>query len=107
ARALRRAEAARTGLTRHRPGGLDALVDPAEADAHARTLLGPLLDRPVLVETLRVWLSLHGGWDRTATALDVHRNTVRQRIARCAALLDADLEDAGTRMELWFALRRL
>ncbi|MCP9945764.1 PucR family transcriptional regulator [Streptomyces somaliensis] len=107
ARALLRAEAARTGLARHRPGGLDALVDPAEADAHARTLLGPLLDRPVLVETLRVWLSLHGGWDRTATALDVHRNTVRQRIARCAALLDADLEDAGTRMELWFALRHL
>lgn len=107
ARALRRAEAARTGLARHRAGGLDALVDPAEADAHARALLGPLLGRPALVETLRVWLSLHGGWDRTATALGVHRNTVRQRIARCAALLDADLEDAGTRMELWFALRRL
>ncbi|MDT9681144.1 PucR family transcriptional regulator [Streptomyces sp. TRM76323] len=106
-RALRRAEAAHTGLVRHRAGGLDALVDPAEADAHARALLGPLLERPALVETLRVWLSLHGGWDRTATALGVHRNTVRQRIARCAALLDADLEDAGTRMELWFALRRL
>ncbi|MFJ8696984.1 PucR family transcriptional regulator ligand-binding domain-containing protein [Streptomyces roseolilacinus] len=106
-RALRRAQAAHTGLARHRAGGLDALVDPAEADAHARALLGPLLDSPALVETLRVWLSLHGGWDRTATALGVHRNTVRQRIARCAALLDADLEDAQTRMELWFALRRL
>ncbi|MEU3447336.1 PucR family transcriptional regulator ligand-binding domain-containing protein [Streptomyces thermolilacinus] len=107
ARALRRAEAAHTGLARHRPGGLDALVDPAEADAHARTLLGPLLDSPALLETLRVWLSLHGGWDRTATALGVHRNTVRQRVARCAALLDADLEDAQTRMELWFALSRV
>ncbi|MFD8550582.1 PucR family transcriptional regulator [Streptomyces fradiae] len=107
ARALRRAEAAHTGLARHRAGGLDALVDPAEADAHARALLGPLLDSPALLETLRVWLSLHGGWDRTATALGVHRNTVRQRVARCATLLDADLEDAQTRMELWFALRRL
>ncbi|WP_258029044.1 helix-turn-helix domain-containing protein, partial [Streptomyces fradiae] len=74
---------------------------------HARALLGPLLDSPALLETLRVWLSLHGGWDRTATALGVHRNTVRQRVARCATLLDADLEDAQTRMELWFALRRL
>ncbi|MEV5441582.1 PucR family transcriptional regulator [Streptomyces sp. NPDC052644] len=107
ARALRRAEAAHTGLARHRPGGLDALVDPAEADAHARALLGPLLDSPALMETLRVWLSLHGGWDRTAAALGVHRNTVRQRVARCAALLDADLEDAQTRMELWFALSRV
>ncbi|WP_374983079.1 PucR family transcriptional regulator ligand-binding domain-containing protein [Streptomyces fradiae] len=107
ARALRRAEAAHTGLARHRAGGLDALVNPAEADAHARALLGPLLDSPALLETLRVWLSLHGGWDRTATALGVHRNTVRQRVARCATLLDADLEDAQTRMELWFALSRL
>ena len=38
-------------------------------------------------------------------ALAVHRNTVRQRIARCAALLEADLDDADVRMELWFALR--
>ncbi|NED71172.1 PucR family transcriptional regulator, partial [Streptomyces sp. SID9944] len=55
--------------------------------------------------TLRTWLSLHGSWDRTAVALAVHRNTVRQRIARCAALLAADLDDPDTRMELWFALR--
>ncbi|KOX46641.1 PucR family transcriptional regulator ligand-binding domain-containing protein [Streptomyces sp. NRRL F-6492] len=102
ARALRRAEATRTALVRHRPGGLASLVDPDEAAAHARTLLAPLGEP--LRETLRVWLSLHGGWDRTAVALDVHRNTVRQRIARCAALLDRDLDDPDVRMELWFAL---
>jgi DNA-binding PucR family transcriptional regulator len=28
-------------------------------------------------------------------ALAVHRNTVRQRIARCAALLGAELDDPG------------
>ncbi|CAM5583983.1 PucR family transcriptional regulator [Streptomyces tanashiensis] len=38
-------------------------------------------------------------------ALEIHRNTVRQRIARCAALLDRDLDDPDVRMELWFALR--
>ncbi|MFD3568142.1 PucR family transcriptional regulator ligand-binding domain-containing protein [Streptomyces sp. NPDC058667] len=102
ARALRRAQATRAPLVRHRPGGLAALVDPAEAAAHARTLLAPLPDP--LRETLRAWLSLHGSWDRTAVALDVHRNTVRQRIARCAALLDRDLDDPDVRMELWFAL---
>ncbi|MGW8602342.1 PucR family transcriptional regulator ligand-binding domain-containing protein [Streptomyces sp. NPDC055893] len=102
ARALRRAEATGADLVRHRPGGLAALVDPDEATAHARALLAPLSEP--LAETLRVWLSLHGGWDRTAAAMDIHRNTVRQRITRCAALLDRDLDDPDVRMELWFAL---
>ncbi|GHI20891.1 PucR family transcriptional regulator [Streptomyces hydrogenans] len=103
ARALRRAEATRTPLVRHRANGLAGLVDPAEAAAHARVLLAPLSEPQA--ETLRTWLSLHGSWDRTAAALGVHRNTVRQRIARCALLLDRDLDDADVRMELWFALR--
>ncbi len=105
-RALARARATRTPLVRHgaRPALAD-LVPEEEAEAHARALLAPLT--PVLAETLRGWLSLHGSWDRTAVALAVHRNTVRQRIARCAALLAADLDDPDVRMELWFALRRL
>ncbi|MFK3729504.1 PucR family transcriptional regulator ligand-binding domain-containing protein [Streptomyces sp. NPDC088090] len=103
ARALRRAEATRAPLVRHRANGLAGLVDPAEAAAHARVLLAPLSEPQA--ETLRTWLSLHGSWDRTAAALGVHRNTVRQRIARCAVLLDRDLDDADVRMELWFALR--
>ncbi|MDI1453028.1 helix-turn-helix domain-containing protein, partial [Streptomyces sp. ATE26] len=107
ARALARARATRVPLVRHgaRPG-LAELVPRADAQAHARALLGPLGAQPALAETLRTWLSLHGSWDRTAVALGVHRNTVRQRIARCAALLDADLDDADVRMELWFALRQ-
>ncbi|MFC9057152.1 helix-turn-helix domain-containing protein [Streptomyces sp. NPDC057074] len=107
ARALARARATRAPLLRHgdRPTALTDLVPPAEADAHARALLAPMERSPALVETLRTWLSLHGSWDRTAVALDVHRNTVRQRIARCAALLDRDLDDPDVRMELWFALR--
>ncbi|MEU7299201.1 PucR family transcriptional regulator ligand-binding domain-containing protein [Streptomyces sp. NPDC007206] len=106
ARALARARATRAPLVRHgtRPG-LEDLVPQADAQAHARALLAPLAGRPELAETLRNWLALHGSWDRTAVALEVHRNTVRQRIARCAALLDADLDDPDVRMELWFALR--
>ncbi|MER7957702.1 PucR family transcriptional regulator [Streptomyces sp. NPDC096030] len=105
ARALRRAEAGRTDLVRHRPAGFGGLMDEAEAAAYARTLLAPIGEP--LTETLRTWLSLHGSWDRTAVALDIHRNTVRQRIARCATLLDMDLDDANVRMELWFALGRV
>ncbi|MFF4367491.1 PucR family transcriptional regulator ligand-binding domain-containing protein [Streptomyces sp. NPDC001594] len=105
-RALTRAEASRTPLARHTDPGVTGLVGEAEARAHAEALLGSL--SPTLRETLRAWLAHHGSWDRTAAALGVHRNTVRQRIARSAALLDdADLDDADTRMELWFALRWL
>ncbi|MEV0023746.1 PucR family transcriptional regulator [Streptomyces atroolivaceus] len=104
-RALGHAEATRTPLTAHRPGagGLAGLIPADRAEAHARALLAPLSEP--LPETLRCWLSLHGSWDRTAVALRVHRNTVRQRIARCAALLDMDLDDMDVRTELWFALR--
>ncbi|MER5931234.1 PucR family transcriptional regulator [Streptomyces sp. NPDC002054] len=102
--ALRRAEAARAPLARHHEGGLASLVPAAAAEAHATALLAPL--NPALRETLRAWLAHHGSWDRTATALGVHRNTVRQRITRCAALLARDLDDPDVRMELWFALSR-
>ncbi|MDX2549850.1 MULTISPECIES: PucR family transcriptional regulator [Streptomyces] len=110
ARALARARATRTALVRHgRPTTLAQLVPTEDATAHALALLAPLTAAPggaALVETLRTWLSLHGSWDRTAVALTVHRNTVRQRIARCATLLDTDLDDPDVRMELWFALRQ-
>ncbi|MGW7545129.1 PucR family transcriptional regulator ligand-binding domain-containing protein [Streptomyces sp. NPDC054770] len=107
ARALARARATRTPLLRHstRPA-LGDLVPRREARAHARALLAPLAGQPALVETLRTWLSLHGSWDRTAVALSVHRNTVRQRITRSAELLRAELDDPDVRMELWFALRQ-
>ncbi|MFH8374017.1 PucR family transcriptional regulator [Streptomyces cyaneofuscatus] len=105
ARALAHAEATRTPLTVDAPvAGLAALIPPGQAAAHARTLLAPLT--PPLADTLRCWLSLHGSWDRTAVALSVHRNTVRQRIGRCAELLDVDLNDMDVRTELWFALRQ-
>ncbi|MFJ8139310.1 PucR family transcriptional regulator [Streptomyces sp. NPDC096013] len=110
ARAAARARATRTPLVRHGASGRAGLADLLPEDAaeeHARTLLAPLAAHPALTETLRTWLSLHGSWDRTAVALAVHRNTVRQRIARCAALLETDLDDPDVRMELWFGLRRL
>ncbi|MEU1412945.1 PucR family transcriptional regulator [Streptomyces sp. NPDC005731] len=108
ARALARARATRTPLLCHgERTGLADLVQPGQAELHARTLLAPLSGAPALTGTLRAWLSLHGSWDRTAVALSVHRNTVRQRIARCATLLRADLDDPDVRMELWFALKQV
>ncbi|MDX2781259.1 helix-turn-helix domain-containing protein, partial [Streptomyces caniscabiei] len=110
ARALARARATRSALVRHGARTTLAHLVPAEdAAAHAEALLAPVTAAPgaaALTETLRTWLSLHGSWDRTAVALAVHRNTVRQRVARCATLLDTDLDDPDVRMELWFALRQ-
>lgn len=106
ARALARARATRAPLTVDAPtSGLAALVPHEQAVAHARALLAPLT--APLADTLRCWLSLHGSWDRTAVALGVHRNTVRQRIGRCGELLGSDLDDMDVRTELWFALRQL
>ncbi|MER7463453.1 PucR family transcriptional regulator [Streptomyces sp. NPDC097981] len=102
-RALDRAEAARTPLARHTDPGFAGLVGEAEARAHAEALLNGV--SPALRDTLRAWLAHHGSWDRSAAALGVHRNTVRQRIARAATLLGRNLDDPDTRMELWFALR--
>lgn len=105
ARALARAEATRTPLAVDAPiSGLAALLPPGPAADRARALLAPLTEP--LAETLRCWLSLHGSWDRTAVALSVHRNTVRQRIARCGVLLGTDLNDMDVRTELWLALRQ-
>lgn len=105
ARALAHARATRAPLTVDAPAsGLAALVPPEQAAAHARALLAPLT--APLADTLRCWLSLHGNWDRTAVALAVHRNTVRQRIGRCGELLGKDLDDMDVRAELWFALRQ-
>ncbi|MFF2045453.1 helix-turn-helix domain-containing protein [Kitasatospora sp. NPDC058170] len=114
-RALRRALATGEPAVRHREAGersVHALVAPEDAAALARARFAPLAAAgapgpDVLLETLRTWLSLHGSWDRTAAALQLHRNTVRQRVARVGELLGVDLQDAELRMELWFALHWL
>jgi hypothetical protein len=94
-----------------RPGLGDA-VDPQAARAFSETVLARVwLARPraaaELLATARTWLGQHGSWDATASALGVHRNTVRNRIAVLSGLLGRDLNDPDTRMELWFALRWL
>jgi PucR family transcriptional regulator, purine catabolism regulatory protein len=110
-RALARAVGTGREVDLGAPGGtvLDALVGPDEARAYARSVLEPLDaydpgTRDVLRNTLAAWLAAHGRWDPAASALGVHRNTVRHRVASIARCLGRDLDDAGTRAALWFAL---
>jgi hypothetical protein len=101
-----------------RPPGLDSgellggAVDPDIAARYAQAVLAPVLAAGTasgteLLATLRTWLEQHGSWDRTAAMLGVHRNTVRNRIARVTGLLDRDLDDPDVRWQLLFALRWL
>lgn len=57
-----------------------------------------------LLISLRCWLAHHGRYDPAAAELGIHRNTLRNRIAAIAELLQVDLDDTTTRMRLWFAL---
>ncbi|WP_329377647.1 PucR family transcriptional regulator [Streptomyces sp. NBC_01351] len=113
-RALRRALATGEPVVHHRAEeqSVHGIVNAADARALARARFAPLdtAAQPgpaVLLETLRTWLALHCSWDQTATALQVHRNTVRHRIGRVADLLETDVQDPDVRMELWFALHWL
>jgi purine catabolism regulator len=89
--------------------GLAALLDPAATRAFAGSLLAPLHDADRvgagdLVRSVRVWLTHHGQWEPAATQLGVHRHTLRKRVHRAAELLGRDLDEPGTRAELWLAL---
>lgn len=95
-----------------RSGGLLELLHEGQAAHFARDVLGPLLEargttRGDLVVTLKTWLAHHGQWDPAAAELGIHRHTLRNRIDRAARILQADLDSAAQRMELWAALELL
>jgi len=96
----RTADAAR----RAAPGGVALASAPLhDVDAWMRVLDAP--EHADLRATALSFLGNHTSWERTARELDVHRNTVRQRIARVEALLGVDLQDADVTSRLWLALR--
>jgi PucR family transcriptional regulator, purine catabolism regulatory protein len=99
--------------THHQVGShslLLALQDEDVLAAFRRTLLQPLEEhdarrRSHLVETLDRFLSSGGRWQETATALHVHVNTLRHRLARVEELSGRDLDSMEDRVDLWIALR--
>jgi PucR C-terminal helix-turn-helix domain len=56
-------------------------------------------------ETLRAWLDAHGDVTATATALHVHPQTVRYRLAGLRDVFGGALDDPAARLELALALR--
>jgi PucR family transcriptional regulator, purine catabolism regulatory protein len=101
-----------TGFDQISMPGITGMLGRAEAVAFAESLLRPLLDhdrsgRGDLVLSLREWLAHHGQWDPSATALGVHRHTLRHRMNSVEELLGRSLDSPGTRSELWLALEIL
>ncbi|MBB6001082.1 PucR family transcriptional regulator [Streptomonospora salina] len=84
---------------------------PEEVRASYRDrLLGPLVDydrthRSDLVATLDRFLSYSGSWQRCATAMHVHVNTLRYRIGRVEELTGRDLASLQSRVDFYLALK--
>lgn len=91
---------------------LPALRDPAEAQALVDRTLGTLLnyDRATnsnLVQSLAVFLACRRSWQRTARALNVHRQTVIYRMQRVSQLTGRTLAETADIADFWLALSAL
>lgn len=81
-----------------------------DAQALVERWLGPLVEhdaahRAGLVETLETFLANQRSWQRTAEAMNVHRQTVLYRIHKVEELTGAQLSDTADIAQLWLALR--
>jgi PucR family transcriptional regulator, purine catabolism regulatory protein len=76
--------------------------------AYADAVLGPLdaTDRAdELVRGLTAFLEHNGHWGAAASALRVHRHTMRNRVETIERLTGRRMDSAQDRHELWLALR--
>ncbi|WP_326613780.1 helix-turn-helix domain-containing protein [Streptomyces scopuliridis] len=84
--------------------------DYREIEGYVREWLGPLLDydaahRGELVRTLSQYFEAGGNYDGAASALGIHRSTLRYRLQRLREIGGHDLGDVETRLNLHVATR--
>ena len=89
---------------------LDTGENRCEIDAFVREWLGPLIDydehkNTDLVRTLSQYLECGGHYDETASALVIHRSTLRYRLGRIREITGLDLNDVESRLNLHVATR--
>ena len=83
-------------------------VGAQSLQAYADAVLGPLdaTDRAdELMRALAAFIEHNGHWAGAASALRVHRHTVRNRIDTVERLTGRRMDSAQDRHELWLALR--
>jgi sugar diacid utilization regulator len=91
------------------------LEDPASSgnvNSFVRRWLGPLIDydearHSDLVQTLAKFLDCGGRYEQTATALTIHRSTLRYRLRRIRDVGGLDLGDVEARLNAHVATRAL
>ncbi|MGW4096322.1 MULTISPECIES: PucR family transcriptional regulator [unclassified Mycobacterium] len=81
-----------------------------DARAMVERWLGPVIEhdaqhRTGLVETLEAFLANQRSWQRTAAAMNVHRQTVLYRVHKVEELTGARLSDTADIAQLWLALQ--
>ena len=81
-----------------------------EARLVAESRLAPLRDHDRLTgaeleRSLRGWLEYDARVESAATSLDIHRHTLRSRIAQASTILGMDLSSFPARAELWTLLQ--
>jgi DNA-binding PucR family transcriptional regulator len=91
-------------------GILSAMDDVTGIERFVRAWLGPLLDYDTrkhsdLVATLTAYLECGGSYDATATALAVHRSTLKYRLQRIREISGHDLTESDARFNLQLATR--
>jgi purine catabolism regulator len=89
---------------------LSVLRDTEEAQVVVDRVLGPLLAYDSarssdMVRTLDAYLMCDRSWVKTATKLDVHRQTVVYRMQRIEELTGRRITDSAAIAEFWLALR--
>jgi PucR family transcriptional regulator, purine catabolism regulatory protein len=87
-----------------------SMTEPDALRAFADSLLTPLdgYDRDhqgELVSSLRTFLDHNARWEAAASALFIHRHTLRYRMRKVEELTGRDLSGSFDRMEFWLALR--
>ena len=90
--------------------GLAALLPHADAVEVARALLRPVRDHDAehdteLLTDVRTWLEHNGQWDPAARSLDIHRHTLKNRVALVERLTGRSLATVDARTNLWLALQ--
>lgn len=85
-----------------------ALLDHDRLRAFADAVLGPFdadPRGPDLLRAVAAFVEHNGHWAATASALGVHRHTVRNRVEATERISGRRLASAQDRHELWLALR--
>ncbi|MEV4648601.1 GAF domain-containing protein [Saccharopolyspora sp. NPDC049357] len=114
----RRCVRALLALDRHGDGAAMAdlgflgmvLGERADARRYIRSVLGPVLDYDAqrgteLIETLEAYFASHMNLNRTKDRLQIHVNTVSQRLERIGTLLGDGWQEPDGSLEVQLALR--